>query len=92
MVRVSDSVLAILGVLSSTVENWGREFVKFAPIIEVRTYYGMLNDRSYQRAELLADRGKWDVCITTYNIAQGNELDRKFLRRIEWEVRQYTVL
>ena len=92
LVRGPGSAVVIPSVLSPAIENWGREFGKFAPSIEVRTYYGGLTDRSQQRAELMADRGKWNVCITTYNIAQGNELDRKFLKRIEWEVRRYAVL
>ena len=72
----------------SLLENWGREFEKFAPSINVRTYYGSANDRSFLRQELQTEQDQWDVCITTYNLAQGNEHDRKFFsRRIRWEVR-----
>lgn len=28
----------------------------------------------------------WEILITTYNLAQGDEKDRKFFRRIEWDV------
>ena len=72
---------------SIPVENWGREFEKFAPSLEVRTYYGTQNERIYQRSELVNEMGQWDVCITTYNLAQGNDQDRKFFKRIDWEVR-----
>ncbi|KAG6372308.1 P-loop containing nucleoside triphosphate hydrolase protein [Boletus reticuloceps] len=27
----------------------------------------------------------WEVLITTYNLAQGDEKDRKFFRRVEWD-------
>jgi SWI/SNF-related matrix-associated actin-dependent regulator 1 of chromatin subfamily A len=29
----------------------------------------------------------WEVLITTYALAQGDERDRKFFKRIPWEVR-----
>ena len=29
----------------------------------------------------------WEVLITTYALAQGDERDRKFFRKISWEVR-----
>lgn len=28
----------------------------------------------------------WEVLITTYNLAQGDDKDRKFFRRIQWDV------
>lgn len=29
----------------------------------------------------------WEVLITTYNLASGDEKDRKFFRKMEWDVR-----
>jgi SWI/SNF-related matrix-associated actin-dependent regulator 1 of chromatin subfamily A len=29
----------------------------------------------------------WEVLITTYALAQGDERDRKFFKKMEWEVR-----
>lgn len=29
----------------------------------------------------------WEVLITTYALAQGDERDRKFFKKIPWEVR-----
>ncbi|KAF9518677.1 hypothetical protein BS47DRAFT_226715 [Hydnum rufescens UP504] len=75
---------------SSTLENWGREFEKFAPSLEVRTYYGSQTERVYQRSELVEEMGQWEVCITTYNLAQGNDQDRKFFKRVDWEVRRFS--
>ncbi|KAG8751888.1 hypothetical protein FRC12_012223 [Ceratobasidium sp. 428] len=85
---------------SSTLENWAREFAKFAPSIRVATYYGSQKDRAgfrdeYKRAVRRAERmgvdkdqvdPGWDVLITTYQLAQGAELDRKFLSKsVKWE-------
>lgn len=31
----------------------------------------------------------WEVLITTYNLASGDEKDRKFFRKMEWDVRAF---
>ncbi|THH07226.1 hypothetical protein EW145_g3523 [Phellinidium pouzarii] len=61
---------------SSTLENWCREFERFAPSITIETYYGNKDDRSGLREHLLstqlgrASKSKaWDVLITTYTLA-----------------------
>ncbi|RDB24951.1 ATP-dependent helicase fft2 [Hypsizygus marmoreus] len=77
---------------SSTLENWCREFARFAPSISVQTYYGLKDERielrqtllDTQRAKSKTDEG-WEVLITTYNLAQGDERDKKFFRRIDWD-------
>ncbi|KAJ3748791.1 SNF2 family N-terminal domain-containing protein [Lentinula detonsa] len=82
----------LIVVPSSTLENWCREFARFASSISVQVYYGGKNERVELRQTLLdakrCDKGNeddgWDVLITTYNLAQG-ESDRKFFRRIEWD-------
>lgn len=84
---------------SSTLENWCREFERFAPSIAIETYYGNKNDRPYLRDKLLrtqlgtdTKKGKnWEVLITTYNLAVGDSSDRKFFRRVPWNVRMYLV-
>lgn len=38
-----------------------------------------------QRCKSQNDNG-WDVLITTYNLAQGDDRDRKFFRKVEWDV------
>ncbi|KAF8444561.1 SNF2 family N-terminal domain-containing protein [Boletus edulis BED1] len=77
---------------SSTLENWCREFARFAPSISIQTYYAGKEERPALRQTLLdtqRQRGKnengWEVLITTYNLAQGDEKDRKFFRRVEWD-------
>ena len=83
---------------SSTLENWCREFERFAPSITIETYYGGKNDRPYLREKLLRTqlgndtrKGKsWEVLITTYNLAVGDALDKKFFRKIPWNVRCFS--
>ncbi|KAH9935479.1 P-loop containing nucleoside triphosphate hydrolase protein [Fomitopsis serialis] len=73
----------LIVVPSSTLENWCREFQRFAPDIRFNTYYGAKDERPALRQELLdtmaskVDDG-WEVLITTYNLAQGDEKDKKF--------------
>ncbi|KAF8630670.1 hypothetical protein AX15_002818 [Amanita polypyramis BW_CC] len=77
---------------SSTLENWCREFARFAPSISIQTYYAGKEERPQLRQTLLdtqfcdSKSGKgWEVLITTYNLAQGDERDRKFFRKINWD-------
>jgi len=70
---------------SSTLENWVREFDRFAPSLAVQTYYGSQKERIELRADLLDSVGSWEVLVTTYNLAQGNEYDKKFFRKVAWE-------
>lgn len=79
---------------SSTLENWCREFARFAPSIEVQTYYADKNQRPHLRQTLLDTQRcqsktseGWEVLITTYNLAQGDDRDRSFFRKINWDVR-----
>ncbi|KAH9948546.1 SNF2 family N-terminal domain-containing protein [Amylocystis lapponica] len=75
---------------SSTLENWCREFDRFAPEISVEVYYAGKDTRPALRQTLNDTirtnmEGGWEVLITTYNLAaQGDSADRKFFRRIDW--------
>ncbi|KAF9475763.1 hypothetical protein BDN70DRAFT_883250 [Pholiota conissans] len=80
----------LIVVPSSTLENWCREFARFAPSIVVQTYYADKNQRPLLRQTLLDTQMRnnsegWEVLITTYNLAQGDDRDRKFFRKIEWD-------
>ncbi|KAI0267146.1 SNF2 family N-terminal domain-containing protein [Gloeopeniophorella convolvens] len=79
----------LIVVPSSTLENWVREFARFAPSIAVQTYYGGKDDRPLLRQTLLetlkSRSAGWEVLITTYNLATGDDKDRKFLRKIDWD-------
>nr|VWO95023.1 Uncharacterized protein [Ganoderma boninense] len=86
----------LIVVPSSTLENWCREFQKFAgDNINVETYYADKNDRPRLRDVLnntVASKKKqdgWNVLITTYNLAQGDDHDRKFFRKIDWDTCVY---
>ncbi|KAI9455328.1 SNF2 family N-terminal domain-containing protein [Lactarius psammicola] len=83
----------LIVVPSSTLENWVREFAHFAPTIAVQTYYGGKDDRPSLRQTLLetlrSRSAAWEVLITTYNLATGDDKDRKFLRKIEWDTCVY---
>ncbi|KAL6305056.1 SNF2 family N-terminal domain-containing protein [Sparassis latifolia] len=80
----------LIVVPSSTLENWCREFSNFADSIKYVTYYESKEKRPKLREELLrTQRSKkddgWEVLITTYALAQGDEKDRKFFRHIPWD-------
>ncbi|KAL1757568.1 SNF2 family N-terminal domain-containing protein [Schizophyllum commune] len=73
---------------SSTLENWCREFDRFAPSIKWVTYYDDQKTREKLRMDLRDDDGSpygWEVLITTYDLACGNSKDSKFLRKFDWE-------
>ncbi|EAU91796.2 Fun30p [Coprinopsis cinerea okayama7 len=75
---------------SSTLENWCREFKRFAPDIRVQTYYAGKEERISLRAVLLdtvcsKKKEGWEVLITTYNLASGDKHDRKFFKKLDWD-------
>lgn len=74
----------LIVVPSSTLENWLREFYRFAPSLQVRSYYGDQQERMILRDDLYNTRDQIDVLITTYNLAQGSPPDRKFLRKMKF--------
>ncbi|KAI1321056.1 hypothetical protein EDD11_008637 [Mortierella claussenii] len=65
---------------SSVLDNWLREFANFCPDIDVRSYYGSQAEREELRHELEEDP-TYNVIVTTYAIATGNNDERKFLNR-----------
>ena len=59
----------------------------------MQTYYAGKEERPILRQTLLETQRStskngegWEVLITTYNLAQGDDRDRKFFRRVEWDV------
>ncbi|KAF9422652.1 hypothetical protein BGZ76_003749 [Entomortierella beljakovae] len=65
---------------SSVLDNWLREFENFCPQIDVRSYYGSQAEREELRHELQEDP-TYNVIVTTYAIATGNNDERKFLNK-----------
>ncbi|CAI4236422.1 BAL_1a_G0000460.mRNA.1.CDS.1 [Saccharomyces cerevisiae] len=74
---------------SSTLENWLREFQKFAPALKIEPYYGSLQEREELRDILERNAGKYDVIVTTYNLAAGNKYDVSFLKNRNFNVVVY---
>jgi hypothetical protein len=65
----------------------------------VQTFYAGKEERANLRQMLIdTRRGSskngtgWEVLITTYNLAQGDDKDRKFFRKMEWDVSQIFAL
>ncbi|KAI0699558.1 SNF2 family N-terminal domain-containing protein [Cytidiella melzeri] len=84
----------LIVVPSSTLENWIREFNRFAPSISVVAYYAGKEERPRIRQRLLETQRSdvhdgWEVLVTTYNLAQGDDKDRKFFRKIDWQTCVY---
>ncbi|KAI9334813.1 SNF2 family N-terminal domain-containing protein [Zopfochytrium polystomum] len=65
---------------SSTIENWMREFERWAPVIDVIAYYGSQSERSELRMKL--EESPVDVVLTTYNLACSSKEDRAFLKKL----------
>ncbi|KAK4550385.1 hypothetical protein LTR36_003352 [Oleoguttula mirabilis] len=69
----------------STLENWLREFARFAPSLKVVPYYGSQAERPALQAQIEDDFDTIDVVVTTYDIAVKNDAqtqDNRFLRRL----------
>ncbi|RPB19855.1 hypothetical protein L211DRAFT_793339 [Terfezia boudieri ATCC MYA-4762] len=73
---------------ASTLENWLREFKNFCPDLSVEPYYGSQKERFEIRDTLKRNRG-FNVLVTTYNLATGDALDRKFLKEQKFNVCVY---
>jgi SNF2 family DNA or RNA helicase len=68
----------------AVLNNWVREFRRFAPTLSPVVIYGTQEEREVQRAGLLARvarGGKMPVVLTTYQIAVN---DRKYLAPLKW--------
>jgi len=74
----------------STIENWKREFERFAPSLPVRLYHGTKEERAeirqgvYDKREIpeLDKKHAHPTFITTYNIAM---IDVKEMSRYHWK-------
>ncbi|XP_068617188.1 SWI/SNF-related matrix-associated actin-dependent regulator of chromatin subfamily A containing DEAD/H box 1A [Brachionichthys hirsutus] len=67
---------------ASTLDNWVREFTLWCPRLKVVVYYGSLEERRYLRHDILNEVVDFNVIVTTYNSAIGNESDRSLFRRL----------
>ncbi|KAK1892425.1 SWI/SNF-related matrix-associated actin-dependent regulator of chromatin subfamily A [Dissostichus eleginoides] len=84
---LADEMMGIEGphliiVPASTLDNWVREMKLWCPSLKVVVYCGSLEDRRYLRHELLDDKTEYNVIVTTYNMAIGNDNDRGVFRKL----------
>lgn len=69
----------------STLENWLREIHKFAPKLTFEPYHGPQKDRQAIADEILLNKDKINIIVTTYDMAAKKE-DSKFLRKLKPDV------
>ncbi|PVZ99005.1 hypothetical protein BB558_004982 [Smittium angustum] len=67
---------------TSTLDNWLKEFSKFSPSLKVKSYYGNQVDRRRMGLKIEKYGARFDVMISTYNVATSNKADRALLKRI----------
>ncbi|XP_029366368.1 SWI/SNF-related matrix-associated actin-dependent regulator of chromatin subfamily A containing DEAD/H box 1A isoform X2 [Echeneis naucrates] len=72
----------LITVPSSTLDNWVRELKLWCPSLKVLVYYGSVEDRRYLRHDILSENVDFNVIVTTYNLAIGNESDRSLFRKL----------
>ncbi len=64
----------------STIQNWSREFSRFAPSIPTLVYHGSKEDRKEMRDRIAEKKGQeWPVVITSFEVAMN---DAKILSRL----------
>ncbi|XP_023131538.2 SWI/SNF-related matrix-associated actin-dependent regulator of chromatin subfamily A containing DEAD/H box 1A [Amphiprion ocellaris] len=72
----------LITVPSSTLDNWVRELKLWCPDLKVLVYYGSMEDRRYLRHDILNEDVEFNVIVTTYNLAIGNDSDRSLFRKL----------
>ncbi|WVQ73693.1 hypothetical protein IAR50_003273 [Cryptococcus sp. DSM 104548] len=72
---------------ASTLENWTREFKRFAPSIDVQTYYGSQSERAVLRNELKQQfrAGELEVVLASYTQMSSADDLSFFRKKIEFE-------
>lgn len=72
----------LITVPSSTLDNWVRELRLWCPALEVLIYYGSVEERRYLKHDILNGDLHFNVIVTTYNLAIGNDNDRSLFRKL----------
>ncbi|XP_055742110.1 SWI/SNF-related matrix-associated actin-dependent regulator of chromatin subfamily A containing DEAD/H box 1A-like [Salvelinus fontinalis] len=72
----------LITVPSSTLDNWVRELKLWCPSLKVLVYYGSVEDRRYLRRDILSNQVDFNVIVSTYNLAIGNDSDRSLFRKL----------
>lgn len=79
LVEVGQKGPNLIVVPSATLENWLKEFRRFAPGLNVVAYYGSIPERQAMREDYDDNQGSINVIVTTYQIAKAKE-DIRWLR------------
>uniref|UniRef100_A0A3Q2CTD9 DNA helicase n=1 Tax=Cyprinodon variegatus TaxID=28743 RepID=A0A3Q2CTD9_CYPVA len=72
----------LITVPSSTLDNWVRELRLWCPALQVLIYYGSVEERRYLKHDILNGDVDFNVIVTTYNLAIGNDNDRSLFRKL----------
>ena len=63
----------LIVVPAATIENWLKEFQRFAPGLTVEPYYATMAEREEMRLNMEESRDEINVIVTTYTIAKGKD-------------------
>ncbi|CAL8344834.1 unnamed protein product [Lota lota] len=72
----------LITVPASTLDNWVRELKLWSPRLKVLVYYGSVEDRRYMKHTILNGEEEFQVIVSTYNLAIGNDSDRSLFRKL----------
>lgn len=75
----------LITVPASTLDNWVRELKLWCPSFKVLVYYGSAEDRKYMRYEILNQIVDYNIIVSTYNLAIGNNSDRSLFCKLKLE-------
>ncbi|KAK9968113.1 hypothetical protein ABG768_002455 [Culter alburnus] len=75
----------LITVPASTLDNWVRELKLWCPSFKVLVYYGSAEDRKYMRYEILNKIVDYNIIVSTYNLAIGNNSDRSLFCKLKLE-------
>ncbi|XP_057177871.1 SWI/SNF-related matrix-associated actin-dependent regulator of chromatin subfamily A containing DEAD/H box 1b isoform X2 [Triplophysa rosa] len=75
----------LITVPASTLDNWVRELELWCPSLKVLVYYGSVDDRKYMRYEILNRLVDYNIIVSTYNLAIGNNSDRSLFSKLKLE-------
>ncbi|XP_038845195.1 SWI/SNF-related matrix-associated actin-dependent regulator of chromatin subfamily A containing DEAD/H box 1A-like isoform X2 [Salvelinus namaycush] len=73
----------LITVPASTLDNWVRELKLWCPRLKVLVYYGSMEDRQYLRHDILNNKLDFNVIVSTYSLAIGNDSDRSLFRKLK---------
>nr|XP_046204047.1 SWI/SNF-related matrix-associated actin-dependent regulator of chromatin subfamily A containing DEAD/H box 1A-like isoform X2 [Oncorhynchus gorbuscha] len=73
----------LITVPASTMDNWVRELKLWCPSLKVLVYHGCVEDRQYLRHDILNNLVDFNVIVSTYNLAIGNDSDRSLFRKLK---------